>query len=607
MPTPAETRPPLAFRVGVTGARKLPDGAEPRLRTAVSQVLTTIAQTLGRLAADPRAEAIYAAKEPSRSPVELRLVSPLAEGSDRLVAEEALQAGYALCAPLPFPRAEYEKDFPDTVDTFRTLLMKAEVLELDGGRGDDENSSYAEVGRFVVRNCDLLIAIWDGRREKGQGGTAEIVRFAAQAGLPIWWIEVSGTQEPKLIGRIADLRRADQALSGEAARAALLRYLEQSTLPPPVADEQGFGVFERIAHQLRLAYGQSSAPLSAYLGEKPLEKWLPWTAFSKLMSLVAPSVQDEGVVFPRAITPTERWWENLYEATDQFSAAYGDRYRSSYVLIAGLAAIALAAAGIGGELPLSYAIIIAVIEFVMVAMIASLVLGNYLYRWQERWISYRLLAEVCRKQRLLSAIGWSLPGSEVDRLSIEVDRNKRRTREAWVAWYFAAAMRAAPFPAGNSALANPRALELGHALLKEQLAYHRTRHVRNLAASQRISAMSEVFFLLVTAAGIAKLAFLALDHAGAVHIIAVFGAVLSAASGAFVAIRTYSEFSLLARQSARMQGLLGEAASDFEGIDLDHPLASREIGRALYGLTTLMMQDVSGWAQLFRIKAVEAG
>ena len=60
---------------------------------------------------------------------------------------------------------------------------------------------------------------------------------------------------------------------------------------------------------------------------------------------------------------------------------------------------------------------------------------------------------------------------------------------------FTAVMRAAPFPAGDRA-GKPGALELGHALLKEQLAYHRSRHVRNLAASQHIGAMSEKLFLL---------------------------------------------------------------------------------------------------------------
>jgi hypothetical protein len=33
----------------------------------------------------------------------------------------------------------------------------------------------------------------------------------------------------------------------------------------------------------------------------------------------------------------------------------------------------------------------------------------------------------------------------------------------------------------------------------------------------------------------------------------------------------------------------------------------RELGRAMYALTITMMQDVGGWARLYRIKTLEAG
>lgn len=71
-------------------------------------------------------------------------------------------------------RAERETDFLDRVAGFRTLLGRtwAKVLELDGARGDKEtqNRSYEAVERMVVRNCDLLIAIWDGG--KGRAAAA---------------------------------------------------------------------------------------------------------------------------------------------------------------------------------------------------------------------------------------------------------------------------------------------------------------------------------------------------------------------------------------------------------------------------------------------------
>ena len=42
----------------------------------------------------------------------------------------------------------------------------------------------AGVGRLVVRNCDLLIGIWDGAPGKGRGGTADTIRHAALSGPP---------------------------------------------------------------------------------------------------------------------------------------------------------------------------------------------------------------------------------------------------------------------------------------------------------------------------------------------------------------------------------------------------------------------------------------
>ncbi len=78
-------------------------------------------------------------------------------------------------------------------------------------------------------------------------------------------------------------------------------------------------------------------------------------------------------------------------------------------------------------------------------------------------------------------------------------------------------------------------------------------------------------------------------------------------SGAFVGIRAYSEFSLLARESTHMLGALRDASAGLDAIDVDEPLASHELGRTLFALTTAMMQDIAGWAQLFRVKNVEFG
>src|SRR5215472_4267946 len=58
----------------------------------------------------------------------LRLLSPLAEGADRLVARVALESDVELFVPLPVPRDDYERDFPETSDEFNSLLGRATAV-----------------------------------------------------------------------------------------------------------------------------------------------------------------------------------------------------------------------------------------------------------------------------------------------------------------------------------------------------------------------------------------------------------------------------------------------------------------------------------------------
>jgi hypothetical protein len=43
-----------------------------------------------------------------------------------------------------------------------------------------------------VDRCDALIALWDGKKSRGRGGTAEIVGYAQEHGVPIAWVHTEG-------------------------------------------------------------------------------------------------------------------------------------------------------------------------------------------------------------------------------------------------------------------------------------------------------------------------------------------------------------------------------------------------------------------------------
>src|SRR3984885_12604661 len=191
-PNSPKEHPPkthLAIRVGVTGHRPnhLKDSDIPLLRKQIHHVLQSVRNAGAEIAGDSLAG--YDSHDPI-----FRVISPLAEGSDRLVAEEALALGYELQSPLPFPADDYENDFvtPESKKQFRELLNRATaVLELDGSREnqDAQNRAYESVGRTVLRHCDVLIAIWDVEEARIQGGTAQLVAEAGQLRIPTVWLK----------------------------------------------------------------------------------------------------------------------------------------------------------------------------------------------------------------------------------------------------------------------------------------------------------------------------------------------------------------------------------------------------------------------------------
>jgi hypothetical protein len=166
---------------GVTGHRPGRLGKEqvPGVRAALAAVLAALARAVSARSQEPW------------------LVSALAEGADRLAAEEALVAGYRLRAVLPFSRAQYERDFkhPESLAEFGSLLARAaEVRELSG-----PPSGYAAVGSAVLDASELLLAVWDGERAHGPGGTQEVVASALARGLPVIWIPVQAPHAPLVL------------------------------------------------------------------------------------------------------------------------------------------------------------------------------------------------------------------------------------------------------------------------------------------------------------------------------------------------------------------------------------------------------------------------
>lgn len=112
---------------------------------------------------------------------ELTLLSPLADGADRFVAEVFLEKQQthphlSLVVPMPFSQERYMDDF-DTASKqeFLELLAKADGAFQVPSMGD---TPYAELGKYLVNVCDELLALWDGTYNGKAGGTGDVVGYA---------------------------------------------------------------------------------------------------------------------------------------------------------------------------------------------------------------------------------------------------------------------------------------------------------------------------------------------------------------------------------------------------------------------------------------------
>jgi len=129
-------------------------------------------------------------------------LSSLAEGADRMVAEMVLQQpDRELFAVLPLPEGKYIRDFASDASKreFDTLLKKArQVKVLPPAR--TRKLAYLSAGTYILDQCDILLAVWDGFETKGQGGTGEVVNLARKSRKPLAWIHagicIEGPHQP---------------------------------------------------------------------------------------------------------------------------------------------------------------------------------------------------------------------------------------------------------------------------------------------------------------------------------------------------------------------------------------------------------------------------
>jgi hypothetical protein len=149
-------------RVGVTGHQEIDVEAETWIRDVLARILTSL-------------------------PRPLIGVTSLAAGADQIFAGVVLEAKGMLEVIVPF--AGYEREFAGAAErqAYDRLSSRASTVRVLEAANSKE-ASYLAAGRYVVANCELLVAVWDGEAARGLGGTADVVCFARDMGRRIFHV-----------------------------------------------------------------------------------------------------------------------------------------------------------------------------------------------------------------------------------------------------------------------------------------------------------------------------------------------------------------------------------------------------------------------------------
>ena len=603
-------KPPLAFRVGIVGHRpdRLQEADMGLLGRTLRGILQAVQDEVGEVART------HAEFFDGGTPA-LRAVSPLAEGTDRLFADQALALGWELTCVMPFPKDEYEKDFagpaalePDSLARFRGLLAQATAnrrlscLQLDGVRGQEESSSaYRAAGSAVLGLCDLLVAVWDGVRPLDKpGGTAGTIDEAKQAGTPLIWVDAKAPHSWSM-GTEKDSPVGDEAIVREMVRHALLPSSPIGDLSLNCDPDDKS---ERPEQCLRVFFAEKKPVLNLAILWKMFRNFVGDCEFPAASPVVKPFEQDVLKDWSLdASTPVAALTNQLrpfYAWPDKLADLYADHYRSGFILCYFLAAAAVGFAllpmGTGSTRMDGTA---CAMELTCIVLVLVLFFTARFQRWHERWLDYRLAAELVRHLRIAAPICGKPPLPPVP----AYHTMHGLPESTWMNWYLRAVSRAARL--ADTKLDRDYLLEhlkQLRALLLKQCEFH----AKGSDRSHRID--HNLHLGIGISLGFTALAcLLHLVHAPIpARILTFICGFLPAVGAALGAINNQGEFRRMERRSGAMQDSI---TRKIEGIDkLTAEISAAPLGKSSFfpkvrDLSTtaadLLVREVLDWRVLF--------
>jgi hypothetical protein len=473
--------PKVRLSLGVTGHRSAHasfDQARDRIAAVLANILDQIDAVVGT------APAVFGAD--SLAPT--RLLTLLADGTDRMAAEMALDRGYELVAPLPFGRRLNKaiNALPGNADDARALLDGGDAADpatqehadairrltdhahvfsladqddviaalfLDRLDAPDDfikaqrytvesSRRVALAGRILIEQSDLLIAVWDGVTTGHVGGTGHTIATALDLGAPVVWINPAAPEDWRILRapeslatRDLDCGRGDR----EDDLAAHIRAVfdpgdcDRQSCVATIGGEKWPSRSSRFSHAYRrietLFGGKTDRSRFRSLKlnyERPDEIALGSAA--EMLSVVRALPGGEAGFADRIVAGALK----RFAWADGISTHLSDSYRGGMIVNFILSSLAI----VGGIayipiVPSSQKWIFALFELLLLCAILIITFYGQKRRLHGRWFETRRVAEYLRHAPLLLVLGTArAPG-----------RWPQGTETSWPEWYVRHALR----------------------------------------------------------------------------------------------------------------------------------------------------------------------
>lgn len=601
------------------------------------------------------------------APVHFRLVTLLADGTDQIAAEAALERQWELCAPIPFGEdlnaainaaphsaadaaAILAHETPQDAHTAqraattRDLVKRAHVLELAERDAEIERAFLSALadredpvaqaaflhhtshraqlaGQILIEQCDLLIAVWDGASAIAQGGTGHTAKLALQAGVPVLRIDPSDPAKAQLIRLPEELEGVDESLDESALEPAIRAAIESAIgLGAPTVAGQNEGLkavsqeawrpaSSKLNHafrRLEAVFGEASWARKFRSIRQTYERPDQVEDGQNAALLAAiEGIGEEGRALRQAVTEAAL---PGFAWTDGIASQMADRYRSGMVINFTLGALAIISGVL--YLPLvdtSQKWIFASIELGLLLMIVINTISGQRMRLHHRWLETRRAAEYGRHSALLYVFGVARP----------LGRWPAALRSQWPEWYARMALRDMGLAKAriDSVYLRAAAQTLRDHFVQPQIDYHLSKSERLHRAHHAIEGVAERLFgvailVVATFLTLSALAAFGLVEAKLVKGVAKWFTVIAIAlptiSGALAAIGFFGDFDRFAdisQGTAQRLSALRDRIDAFLALS-DEALGYEQFADLARGADAVVFDEIQAWQSVFSGKRI---